>query len=166
MSLSITTLAHTHPHLLAAPQGPFGTDISGHHTATAQSIPLPALPQGCHPPAGAALPGWDPCVLRASSAAESWGWHRGVQHPQTRAEGRNWNCPFPAQTSCSTATRDPAPRGDHRDRGGPAQPQLPLLSHPCSWWNLPGMGNSKIQGERQEGNPRGIPHLIQGQTSL
>lgn len=64
-------------------------------TATAQSTPLPALPKGCHPPAGQALPGWDPCVLRACSAALGPGAGTGgvqqppVQHPWTRDGGRN-----------------------------------------------------------------------------
>lgn len=85
-SLSVTDVSEHHhlgTHSPPSPGSPSGSIWDryqwSHHTATAQSIPLPALPRGCHPPAGPALPGWDPCVLRASSAALSPGAARGVR---------------------------------------------------------------------------------------
>lgn len=172
-SLSVPTLAHTHPHLGAAPRGPLGTDISGritrHGDSNSPKRPLgcPAVPSalGLPPSAGPAPPGWDPCVPRAScGSTEPWGWQRGA--PTGQGCGKNLELPI----SCSDKSQQSHTRScstrRSRGAGGRAEPQVPLLSSRCSRWHLPGMGNSR--GKDRRGIPGGHikPHSEPGGGGL
>lgn len=147
-SLSITTLAQTHPSSWL----PLGdTQQWSHSVGTAQSTLLDPT----------ALPGWDLCVLRASSAAPSPGDGRGgaqhppAQHPRPRGEGRNQNCP---SLSCSDELQHghttPCSMGE-----GDEQRHSFLFCHPHSGttqgWETP--------GRESRGNPSSHPwpNLIQ-----
>lgn len=145
-SLSITNLAQTHPSSWL----PLGdTQQWSHSVGTAQSTLLDPT----------ALPGWDLCVLRASSAALGPGDGKGgaqhppAQHPRARGEGRNQNCP---SLSCSDELQHshttPCSMGE-----GDEQRHSFLFCHPT----VAPPGDGKLQ----EGNPRETHHPIQGQTS-
>lgn len=118
----------------------------GMGTATAQSVPWAALPcpalWGCHPPLGQRHQAGIRVCPEPPAAAPSPGAGSGV-HPRARGAGRSWNCPFPARTSRSRATRDPVPRGDHGERGDEQSHKF-LFCHPGAHggtsrgWETPG----------------------------
>lgn len=158
-------LGHTQPHLLAAPQGPFGTQsvVTQHGDSDSPEHPLAGPAQGLPPSCWSSTARLGSVCAQSplSSSTESWGWHRGcpdppAQYPKTRGEGRNQNCPFPAQRSCSTATccstwRSQGERG--MSRATASSSAIPMLT-------VAPPRDGKLQGERQEGNPGGTHHPI------